>query len=152
MSRANGILFASVSVAALVSVWLLRRRLDSIVTVIVDGPRRTVELRSQSARQAQPNGGMGIEYHSSQSIREMLNGAECDYNDVHRSARRPDREPWFRVDDANPEDVDESATCATEDCDDTLDDGEGWNGYCGNCADRIYAAECDDVYDTEDGV
>lgn len=26
----------------------------------------------------------------------------------------------------------------------TLDDGEGWNGECGNCADRSYARECEE--------
>ncbi|MEU5137091.1 hypothetical protein [Streptomyces californicus] len=31
--------------------------------------------------------------------------------------------------------------CAGEDCDDYSADGEGWEGLCGNCADRAYAAE-----------
>lgn len=33
----------------------------------------------------------------------------------------------------------EGTTCRTEDCDGDPDDGEGWNGYCGNCADRLEA-------------
>lgn len=31
-----------------------------------------------------------------------------------------------------------------EGCTDSLADGEGWNGACGNCADRQYAAEQED--------
>lgn len=27
--------------------------------------------------------------------------------------------------------------CANQECDGLTDDGEGWNGYCGTCADRI---------------
>ena len=30
-------------------------------------------------------------------------------------------------------------TCDTEDCGNSLNDGEGWNGKCGDCADRIEA-------------
>lgn len=30
--------------------------------------------------------------------------------------------------------------CSTEGCTNTLDDGEGWDGYCGSCADRIAVA------------
>jgi hypothetical protein len=28
-------------------------------------------------------------------------------------------------------------TCIAEDCDERSDDGEGYDGYCGNCADRL---------------
>ncbi|MBX9918670.1 MAG: hypothetical protein K2Y33_02385 [Mycolicibacterium frederiksbergense] len=38
-----------------------------------------------------------------------------------------------------------------EGCTDSLDDGEGWNGACGNCADRQYAAEQDDEDEDEEG-
>lgn len=34
-----------------------------------------------------------------------------------------------------PEDLDDEDVCAF--CRASLDDGEGWDGYCGNCADRI---------------
>lgn len=27
--------------------------------------------------------------------------------------------------------------CRTEDCDGDPNDGEGWDGFCGNCADRM---------------
>ena len=30
-------------------------------------------------------------------------------------------------------------TCAAEGCDERNDDGEGYDGYCGNCADRLEA-------------
>ncbi|GAB3162157.1 hypothetical protein GCM10027258_80620 [Amycolatopsis stemonae] len=43
--------------------------------------------------------------------------------------------------DAEDGDEGEDEVCATEGCDGRLDDGEGWDGRCGNCADRIYAAE-----------
>lgn len=29
-----------------------------------------------------------------------------------------------------------ASSCATEGCDGAIDDGEGYDGYCGNCADR----------------
>lgn len=32
--------------------------------------------------------------------------------------------------------------CSSEDCEDSTADGEGWEGLCGNCADRAYAAQC----------
>ncbi|MGW4527813.1 hypothetical protein [Amycolatopsis sp. NPDC004378] len=50
--------------------------------------------------------------------------------------------------DADADGDGEPEVCATEDCDDSLEDGEGWNGFCGNCADRIYAAEHDDQDET----
>lgn len=34
--------------------------------------------------------------------------------------------------------------CASDDCANPLDDGEGWNGKCGVCADREAAEESDD--------
>lgn len=36
-----------------------------------------------------------------------------------------------------------------EDCRASLDDNEGWDGACGNCADRLYANEFND--DAGDG-
>lgn len=39
---------------------------------------------------------------------------------------------------------DDDTACASDDCDDPNDDGEGWNGYCGNCADRIEAEKYPD--------
>lgn len=50
------------------------------------------------------------------------------------------------ADDDEPE-VCATEDCATEDCDGNLDDGEGWNGFCGSCADRIYAPEHGDQDD-----
>ncbi|WP_099020846.1 hypothetical protein [Mycolicibacterium palauense] len=41
-------------------------------------------------------------------------------------------------------DVDTDDICCDpyeEGCTASLDDGEGWNGACGNCADRQYAEE-----------
>ena len=32
----------------------------------------------------------------------------------------------------------EDETCRTDGCTGYADDGEGWNGYCGNCADTLY--------------
>ncbi|MFJ9574616.1 hypothetical protein [Streptomyces bacillaris] len=42
--------------------------------------------------------------------------------------------------------------CSSEECEDSTADGEGWEGLCGNCADRAYAAECagQDEETTED--
>lgn len=37
----------------------------------------------------------------------------------------------------SPDDYDE--TCKFPDCDVKLDDGEGWDGYCGHHADKVYA-------------
>ena len=31
--------------------------------------------------------------------------------------------------------------CRTPKCDGDPNDGEGWDGFCGNCADRIYIEE-----------
>lgn len=45
---------------------------------------------------------------------------------------------------APPEDTDADDVCCDpyeEGCTASLDDGEGWNGACGNCADRQYAEE-----------
>jgi hypothetical protein len=39
-------------------------------------------------------------------------------------------------DDGWDEDWDDE-TCDTEGCDNRIDDGEGWNGRCGDCADRL---------------
>lgn len=39
----------------------------------------------------------------------------------------------------------EPATCPTEGCEEDPNDGEGWDGYCGNCADRRYAKEMRDT-------
>ncbi|MHC3392814.1 hypothetical protein ACLQ2E_25610 [Streptomyces lavendulocolor] len=41
-----------------------------------------------------------------------------------------------------PADTYEEYFCSGEDCDDYSADGEGWEGLCGNCADRAYAVEC----------
>lgn len=32
-------------------------------------------------------------------------------------------------------------TCRTPNCDGPMNDGEGWNGYCGNCADKRYGED-----------
>ncbi|EHB48652.1 hypothetical protein MycrhDRAFT_5493 [Mycolicibacterium rhodesiae JS60] len=37
-----------------------------------------------------------------------------------------------------------------ESCRASLDDNEGWDGACGNCADRLYANEFNDVDDDDD--
>jgi hypothetical protein len=42
---------------------------------------------------------------------------------------------------AASDDSTEKAPCRTPGCDGDPDDGEGWDGYCGTCADRFYAAE-----------
>ncbi|MBF6216219.1 hypothetical protein IU487_35070 [Nocardia puris] len=34
--------------------------------------------------------------------------------------------------------------CRSGDCDNAPDDGDGWDGYCGNRADRLAADEFDD--------
>jgi len=44
-------------------------------------------------------------------------------------------------------DYDPSDYCA---CGESLDDGEGSNGRCGNCADRWSCPECDEERDDED--
>lgn len=33
----------------------------------------------------------------------------------------------------------EDLICVSEDCNERNDDGEGYDGYCGNCADRLEA-------------
>ncbi|MGW7196191.1 hypothetical protein [Streptomyces chryseus] len=42
-----------------------------------------------------------------------------------------------------PPETYEDYFCLDEDCEDYSADGEGWEGLCGNCADRAYAAECE---------
>lgn len=37
--------------------------------------------------------------------------------------------------DLHPDADDEPETCRTDGCDGDPSDGEGWDGYCGNCAD-----------------
>lgn len=32
----------------------------------------------------------------------------------------------------------DDARCRNEECDGDTNDGEGWNGFCGNCADRLH--------------
>lgn len=39
------------------------------------------------------------------------------------------------------EDEADEETCAGDDCDESLSDNEGWDGYCGSCADVIAATE-----------
>lgn len=34
--------------------------------------------------------------------------------------------------------------CSAQDCEESTEDGEGWQGLCGNCADRAYAKELDE--------
>ncbi|MGJ6127331.1 hypothetical protein QN239_32650 [Mycolicibacterium sp. Y3] len=43
------------------------------------------------------------------------------------------------VDDLDTDDI--CSDPYEEGCTASLDDGEGWNGSCGNCADRQYAEE-----------
>jgi hypothetical protein len=38
----------------------------------------------------------------------------------------------------------DESRCRTEDCEEDPNDGEGWSGFCGNCADRRCAAGIDD--------
>lgn len=45
---------------------------------------------------------------------------------------------------------DDEAVCRSEDCDEDPRGGEGWDGYCGNCADRIFAEEEDDEFEDDD--
>ncbi len=42
---------------------------------------------------------------------------------------------------APDEDEEEPTQCRTEGCDEDPDNGEGWDGYCGNCADRVSRGE-----------
>lgn len=44
---------------------------------------------------------------------------------------------------------DDEDRCDTPGCDGRTDDGEGWDGYCGNCADKKQAA-ADDTIDDDD--
>ncbi|CAL9677544.1 hypothetical protein SUDANB95_07869 (plasmid) [Actinosynnema sp. ALI-1.44] len=53
-------------------------------------------------------------------------------------------------DDFDEDDFDEDAVCRSEDCDEDPRGGEGWDGYCGNCADRIFAEEEDDEFEADD--
>ncbi|MGV2915619.1 hypothetical protein [Streptomyces alfalfae] len=39
--------------------------------------------------------------------------------------------------------------CSGEDCDNYSADGEGWEGLCGNCADRAYIVECAEEEDSD---
>lgn len=49
----------------------------------------------------------------------------------------------------------EQAWCLTDDCDEDPDNGEGWDGYCGNCADRLATCRTEDcggdAYEGENG-
>jgi hypothetical protein len=45
---------------------------------------------------------------------------------------------FFAEDDGSGEYDDH---CSTEGCTGRMDDGEGYDGYCGNCADRLDAAD-----------
>lgn len=38
-------------------------------------------------------------------------------------------------------DLDDEA-CRNPACDGSLDDGNGWNGFCGDCADRYFGRTC----------
>lgn len=44
-------------------------------------------------------------------------------------------DPVIALMHVNEVEDDEAETCASEDCDNSLDDGEGSDGYCGDCAD-----------------
>lgn len=37
----------------------------------------------------------------------------------------------------NPDEDDDEETCIADNCDESLDDDEGYDGYCGSCADKI---------------
>lgn len=37
-------------------------------------------------------------------------------------------------------DLYDESRCRTKGCEEDPNDGEGWDGFCGNCADRRYAA------------
>ena len=55
---------------------------------------------------------------------------------------------WFDT-DTDTDEYDAGPVCRSEDCEDDPRGGEGWEGYCGNCADRLFAEEEDD--ESEDG-
>lgn len=40
-----------------------------------------------------------------------------------------------------PQPVYEDTVCAADECEEPTEDGEGWDGLCGTCADRTYSAE-----------
>ncbi len=45
-----------------------------------------------------------------------------------------------RATTVSADDIDEADRCRTPGCDGDPNDGEGWDGFCGNCADRNYAS------------
>lgn len=44
------------------------------------------------------------------------------------------------IEHPDPDDDWDDLSCDTPACDGRLDDGEGYDGYCGNCADQLEAA------------
>lgn len=44
---------------------------------------------------------------------------------------------FLEIDLDDDDDLDDEDRCRTEGCDEDPNDGEGFDGYCGNCADRL---------------
>lgn len=80
---------------------------------------------------------------------ELYGDDECEIDDEGAGTSSSDDGTWVQawvwvskedmIEHGLIEDDDEDK-CATPDCDGAMDDGEGFDGYCGNCADRRQAA------------
>jgi hypothetical protein len=53
------------------------------------------------------------------------------------------------IEGLDDDDVREVAVCRSDDCDGSIDNGEGYNGFCGSCADRL--DNDDDLEDAAEG-
>lgn len=71
----------------------------------------------------------------------MCEGAGDHFRDGWNDVQRQNGAPTIcslggiDIEDIAPDEVQEVAACRTEDCDGDPDNGEGYDGYCGTCAD-----------------
>lgn len=75
----------------------------------------------------------------------MTNTNTSDSKSSHLNyANYPDLLPQLKTAEIQDEDDEETTDCRTELCDGDPECGDSWDGYCPDCADRIYAAEFED--------
>lgn len=98
-------------------------RIDATVAIVA------IDLASE--RRAFGNGVDGFDIRFEDGVIFKATAAEL------APIEPPIEPPIIDAEDDDDDEDDEDAACRTPDCDESTDDGEGWNGYCGNCADRI---------------
>jgi hypothetical protein len=69
---------------------------------------------------------------------------------VAELARRYNANTWTSANTSDDDDDEEPAVCRTEGCEEDPGGGEGWEGFCGNCADRRYAQETANIDPEQD--